>query len=293
MSKNLVWIPVLLAGLAGWVWWGWRIEPENGQIAVLMKKTGKNLPADAILAPGPEYKGIQKDVLPEGRYFRNPWTWEWKYFRAMDIPAGKFGVLVRKFGTNLAAGEIVAKDDGCKGIVPGVLGTGRHRINPYAYDVKLYDDITIKPGHVGVVTHLVGSDIFDGTAAGGFLVKDGMKGVTAQILKEGTHRLNPFIYSVTLVNVQSQRFELSGADAISFLTLDGFTVQAEARSSSTSNSTRWRSSRTKSATWTTSSRRSSCLPRAGSPASRAARSARPSSSSANRGRRSRTRSSST
>ena len=227
MSKNLVWIIALLAVLACWVWWGWRIEPENGQIAVLMKKTGTNLPADVILAPGPEYKGIQKDVLPEGRYFRNPWTWEWHYFRAMDIPAGKFGVLVRKFGKDLVAGEIIAKDDGCKGIVPGVLGTGRHRINPYAYDVKLYDDITIKPGHVGVVTRLIGSDIFDGTAADGFLVKDGMKGVTAEILKEGTHRLNPFIYSVTIVNVQSQRFELSGADAISFLTLDGFTVQAE------------------------------------------------------------------
>ena len=228
MGKNLLWIPAAAILLSCWIWWGWRIEPENGQIAVLMKKTGDNLPADAILAPGPEYKGIQGDVLPEGRYFRNPWTWDWQYFRAMDIPAGKFGVLVRKFGRDLPAGEIIAKDDSCKGIVPGVLGTGRHRINPYAYDVKLYNDITIKPGHVGVVTRLIGSDIFDGgDAADGFLVKDGMKGVTSRILKEGTHRLNPFIYSVTIVNVQSQRFEMSGADAISFLTLDGFTVQAE------------------------------------------------------------------
>ena len=99
-------IPAALVVFAAWIWWGWRIEPENGQIAVLMKKTGKDLPPEAILSPGPEYKGIQADVLPEGRYFRNPWTWEWKYFRAMDIPAGKFGVLVRKFGKDLPAGEI-------------------------------------------------------------------------------------------------------------------------------------------------------------------------------------------
>ena len=232
MSGKAITLPALgVLILAGWFWWGWRIEPGNGQIAVLMKKTGRNLPAEAILAPGPEYKGIQRDVLPEGRYFRNPWTWEWRYFRAMDIPAGKFGVLVRKFGKDLPAGEIIARDESEKGIVRDVLGTGRHRINPYAYDVKLYDDIVIKPGHVGVVTQLTGEDILDAeppTDAGtGFLVGKGAKGVRMEILKEGAHRLNPFIYSVSIVNVQSQRFELSGADAISFLTLDGFTVQAE------------------------------------------------------------------
>ena len=225
-------VAALAAVLAGWIWWGWRIEPENGQIAVLVKKTGENLPPEAIIAPGPQYKGVQAEVLPEGRYFRNPWTWEWRYFRAMDIPAGKFGVLVRKFGRDLPAGEIIARDENCKGIVRDVLGTGRHRINPYAYDVKLYDDITVKPGHVGVVTRLTGVDILSSDpasqpSASAFLVGPGMKGVTGDILKEGTHRLNPFLFSVTIVNVQSQRFELSGDDAITFLTQDGFTVRAE------------------------------------------------------------------
>lgn len=222
----------MLAICFAWVWYGWRIEPENGQIAVLIKKTGKNLPNDAIIAPSIDYKGIQGEVLPEGRYFRNPYTWEWKYFKAMDIPAGKFGVLVRKSGKDLPAGEIIARDESYKGIVREVLGTGRHRINPFAYDIKLYDDITVKPGHIGVVTRLTGRDILgdggkDEKLGTGFIVGEGAKGVSGEILKEGTHRLNPFLYSVTIVNVQSQRFELSGADAISFLTLDGFTVQAE------------------------------------------------------------------
>ena len=221
------------AMLSLWVWYGWRIEPGNGQIAILLKKTGKNLPPEAILAPGPEYKGIQVDVLPEGRYFRNPWTWEWRFAKTVDIPAGKFGVLVRKFGRDLPEGEIIARDESAKGIVRDVLGTGKHRINPFAYEVKLYDDITIKPGHVGVVTELTGDDIIapggakDPSTGTGFLVKPGAKGVSSRILKEGTHRLNPFVYSVSIVNIQSQRFELSGADAISFLTLDGFTVNAE------------------------------------------------------------------
>ena len=223
---------VALCALPLWVWYGWRIEPANGQIAVLIKKTGRDLPPDAILAPGPEYKGVQEDVLPEGRYFRNPWTWEWRYADMVDIPAGRFGVLVRKFGKDLPEGEILARD-GTRGILRDVLGTGKHRINPYAYEVKLYDDITVKPGHVGVVTVLTGDDILapggarDPATGSGFLVKDGAKGVSPRILKEGTHRLNPFVHSVSIVNIQSQRFELSGADAISFLTLDGFTVNAE------------------------------------------------------------------
>ncbi len=228
------WVLAALAlALAGgaWVWYGWRIEPSNGEIAVLMKKTGKNLPPEAILALGPDYKGIQLEVLPEGRFFRNPWTWDWSYEKVLDIPAGKFGVLVRKFGKDLPAGQILAPSDDSKGIVREVLGTGRHRINPYAYDVKLCDDIVIKPGHVGVVTALTGADILGGPAPEevekGFLVKEGSKGVLPTVLKEGTHRLNPFVYSVSIVNIQSQRFELSGPDAITFLTLDGFSVTAE------------------------------------------------------------------
>lgn len=226
----------MLAGLGAlvlglWIWFGWRIEPQAGEFAVLMSKTGKNLPPDCIIAPGADYKGVQAEVLPEGRYFRNPLVWNWEICKATDIPAGKFGVLIRKDGHPLAPGEIIARDETTKGIVREVLGTGRHRINPYLYDVKLYDDIRIRPGYVGVVTALVGGDVLQGVAPEteerGFLVGEGAKGVRREVLKEGTHRLNPFLYSVTLVNTQSQRFELTGNDAITFLTLDGFMVTAE------------------------------------------------------------------
>ncbi|MDD4101271.1 MAG: SPFH domain-containing protein [Kiritimatiellae bacterium] len=222
---------VLLLGPV-WIWFWWRIEPGNGKIAVMIKKTGKNLPVDSIIADTPEYKGIQLDVLPEGRFFRNPYTWDRKIIKATDVPAGKFGVLVRKFGKNLPGGKIIAPDEHHKGIVREVLGTGKHRINPYAYDVHLFEDIKIAPGHVGVVTLLEGADILSGAskvagAEKGFLAAPGAKGVQAEILKEGTHRLNPFIYAISIINIQSQRFEFSGDDSIMFLTLDGFTVTVE------------------------------------------------------------------
>lgn len=223
---------LVLVLLPLWIWFWWRIEPGNGEIAVLTKKTGKNLPVDRILADSLEYKGVQLAVLPEGRFFRNPYTWSWAITKATDIPAGKFGVLVRRFGKDLPGGQIIAPDETYKGIVREVLGTGKHRLNPYAYEVKLFEDIKIAPGHVGVVTSLCGDDILTKGAAApaddkGFLAAKGSKGVQREVLKEGTHRLNPFLYAVSIVNIQSQRFELSGNDAIMFLTLDGFPVTVE------------------------------------------------------------------
>ncbi|MBE6369344.1 MAG: hypothetical protein E7056_04190 [Lentisphaerae bacterium] len=214
------------------IWCFCRIEPGNGEIAVLIKKTGKTLPENQIVATSPEYKGIQLDVLGEGRYFRNPYVWEWQIKKVTDIPAGKFGVLVRKFGKNLPEGEILAVDENSKGIVREVLGTGRHRINPYAYEVKLCDDIVIMPGNVGVVANLCGKDIFSGTPNDlknhqGFIVSADRKGVQQKVLKEGTHRINPYIQSVAIVNIQSQRYEFSGKDAIGFITLDGFHITLE------------------------------------------------------------------
>lgn len=214
-----------------WWWYWWRIEPEAGQLAVLVHKTGKDLPPGEIIAPDASYKGIQKEVLPEGRYFRNPYSWDWRIFPVTDIPAGKFGVLVRKYGKDLPDGQIIAPDAESRGIVNEVLGTGKHRINPYAFDIKIYDDIRIDPGHAGVVTQQVGDDIISGRLSDGasntFLVSAGMKGVQSDVLKEGTHRINPFVQSVSVVNVQSQRYEFSGDDSIVFLTQDGFSITVQ------------------------------------------------------------------
>lgn len=217
---------------AGFIWYGCRIEPSDGQIAILTRKTGENLPPGEIIAPDSKFKGIQLETLGEGRYFRNPYTWAWKVVDIVDIPAGKFGVLVRKFGKDLPEGQILAPGNDYKGVVKEVLGTGKHRINPFAYEIRIYDDIKIMPGNVGVVGALCGSDIFSGTPndfkySDGFLVKPGVKGVQAEVLKEGTHRINPFIQSVTIVNIQSQRHEFSGVDAINFFTIDGFSVSME------------------------------------------------------------------
>lgn len=229
----LAWPLAILAAvlfLPIWFWFFCRIEPGPGEIAILIRKTGTDLPSGQILALEPGQKGIQPDVLAEGRWFKNPYTWGWEISRITDIPAGKLGVQARLFGEDLPDGRILASE-GHKGIVAQVLGPGKHRINPYAYSVQLFDAITIRPGFGGVTTALTGLDVLNGavpeTDRNTFLVKEGMKGVQSGILDAGTYYLNPYMVVVTEVNLQSQRFELSGDDAISFLTLDGFTVNVE------------------------------------------------------------------
>ena len=61
-----------------WFWFFCRIEPGPGEIAILIRKTGKDLPSGQILALEEGQKGIQLDVLAEGRYFRNPYHWGWQ-----------------------------------------------------------------------------------------------------------------------------------------------------------------------------------------------------------------------
>jgi len=83
---------------------------------------------------------------------------------------------------------------------------------------------------VGVVTSLTGDDVLSGITSNkpnGFLVGSAMKGVLQTVLDSGTYYLNPYLVSVAEVNLQSQRFEMSGLDAINFLTMDGFSVMVE------------------------------------------------------------------
>ncbi len=220
----LVFIPLF-------IWFGCRIEPKAGEIAVLIKKTGEDLPSGQILALKPEQKGIQLDVLAEGRTFRNPYAWAWSYWPITDIPAGKLGVKTRLYGDDLPSGEIIAHEN-TKGIVAEVLTPGRYRINPYAFNVKMSDAVNIHPGCVGVKVSLVGRDILNdknipAEQRNTFLVADGMKGAQEDVLNPGTYYLNPFMYDVVEVNLQSQRFAVSGDGAINFLTMDGFTVVVE------------------------------------------------------------------
>ena len=106
------------------LWFGYfmcRIEVPARHMAVLIKRTGEDIENHQEIAPGPKYKGVQPKVLAEGRHFYNPYSWDWVVVPQIEVPQGKLGVQIRLYGEDLGYGEVLARDDTFKGIVPEVL----------------------------------------------------------------------------------------------------------------------------------------------------------------------------
>ena len=212
-----------------------RISVPSRHIAVLVKKTGKNLSNDQEMAPGPEYKGLQAEVLGEGRHYRNPWNWDWEVVPQVEIPEDKLGVRVRLYGDDLGYGELIAWQDQQKGIVPDVLRPGRHALNAwvvgdsrrvnenYAEYIELHDPIVIPAGYKGVKTKVTGPMPEDPNV---LLVPAGFRGVQEQseTLNPGTYYFNPYVWRVDLVDCRSKRFDLNTGGEMGFPSKDGFWV---------------------------------------------------------------------
>src|SRR5689334_12350839 len=87
-----------LLAYSAFEWFFCRVEPSNDRVVVVIAKTGKDLPPDRIIAQEGE-KGIQLEVLKPGtRQFLNPLFYEWEEHPIADVPQGKVGIRVRKFG---------------------------------------------------------------------------------------------------------------------------------------------------------------------------------------------------
>ena len=97
----------VIVGL-GAFWYAWksfRIDVPAYNVAVLNRKTGLDITNQDEIAPAPAedgdlagqfYKGVQPDLLPPGRYFYNPWSWEWEVIPMKEVETGTWAVLIRK-----------------------------------------------------------------------------------------------------------------------------------------------------------------------------------------------------
>ncbi len=214
------------------------IDVPVKHMAVLIKKTGHDLKNGDEIAPDESFKGVQIGVLTEGRYVfqYDPYNWSWEVIPQLEIPNGKVGVRVRLYGDDLPPGELLAKLETQKGIVPGVLQPGRHAVNPYLYKVEVHDPVTVPAGYKGVKTNLTvpiptqaedyWNDADDETHRK-LLVKPGFRGVEKETLDPGTYPLNPFEVAVNLVDCRNQRFNLSESKDLGFPSKDGFWVSLD------------------------------------------------------------------
>lgn len=203
------------------------VEVPTGSQAVLIRKTGMDLAPDQEIAPPTDgkgyYKGVQSHVLTEGRYFYNPFYWDWEILPQFEIPKDKIGIKINLVGDDLAPGQVIA-EAGTKGIQSQVLMPGRYPYNPYAEQIELHDPVNVPAGYRGVVTLLAGKSPKDPNVV---LVGEGERGVQSTTLPPGTYYLNPFERRVSLVDCRSQRFNLGEEGAMDFLSADGFSVMID------------------------------------------------------------------
>ncbi len=195
-----------VVGLAWLVWeWGFcRFYVEPDEMAVITAKmVGEELPEGQILAKKGQ-RGIQEEVLGEGRHFLNPWLYDWEIRPVVTIPPGKVGIVTSKVGEELPEGEFLA-GKGQKGIWREVLGPGKYRMNPAGYQIDVVDAISIPIGYDGVVTSLSGAQ----TPPSEFAEK-GEKGVRSDVLQPGLYFVNPREYKVDVLEIGVNQVSLIG-----------------------------------------------------------------------------------
>ena len=232
----------LLVIYGGYFWLVRRYVVESDEVLVLLRKNGdRTIPGDQVIIPakanfpgGPEAweeayddaNGILEEVLLTGTYFAfSPFDYERETHKIIEVEPGKVGVVIRKFGAPLPPGQVLA-GPGQRGPLPGFRQPGKYPefSNPYAYEVKMVDPVSIDAGHRGVVTLMTGKPPANPNE---YLVGPGEQGTQSVPEPEGFRYVNPYEQRITPISVKSQRFEMAGADAIKFPSSDSFDIKME------------------------------------------------------------------
>lgn len=222
-----------------------RIDVPAKHFAVLTRKTGVDLTNDQEISPDTTikaavHKGLQRELLPEGRYFFNCYHWHWEIYPMVEIPADSMGVRIRLYGEDLPPGDFMSTSDKHKGIIKEVLKPGRYAINAIVIDkttkepigrprsksdfieiIELWEPKVIPAGYKGIVTDLAGPMPDDPNK---LLVEVNHRGPQEATLDEGTYYLNPYTIRINSIDTRSLRFDLSQGGDMMFPSKDGFPI---------------------------------------------------------------------
>jgi len=134
-----------------------QIVIKGGEVGLVIAKSGKVLAHGEFLA-GPGEQGIQRDMLLPGTYKLNPYAFDVKIMKMIEIDPGYVGVVTARSGKP-AQGALLA-DPGERGVQKAVLPPGLYPINPEAYSVERveigYNQITM--AHAGPMFNITGGD---------------------------------------------------------------------------------------------------------------------------------------
>jgi len=251
------WRRLLTVAVAGalvyglYVWDVKRVVVPADHVLILMKKDGtRSLPDHQVVIPRPpdankdpaayaewdktygDANGICEQVLPEGTYFGfSPFDYEREVVSVAKVgalvPNGKVGVVIKKFGKPLPPGQVIADPAlDQRGPLAKLLPPGRYNeyANPHAYQIKLFDPVVVGPGEQGVVTRMAGPLARDPNE---YLVEPGEQGTQKTPEDPGFLYVNLFEKRVTPVDMRSQKFEMTGNEAITFPSSDSFTIRMQ------------------------------------------------------------------
>ena len=205
---------IVLIIVGFWLMWQWgfcRFYIEPNEMAIITAKDGDPLPPGQILARKGQ-KGVQEDVLGEGRHFLNPIMYERAILPVTVILPGKVGVITSKVGKELPEGEFLA-ETGQKGIWRHVIGPGKYRLNPFGCTIDILDAISIPVGYVGVVTSLSGEQ-----ASEGHFATTKQKGILADVLQPGLYYVNPREFKVDVLEIGVNQVSLLGKGGAAVIT---------------------------------------------------------------------------
>ncbi len=174
------------------------LNVESGMVGVLTRKIGEPAPEGQILVPlDSPYRGIIKEILEPGIRYVHPKIYSWEVVEALNIPAGKVGILTRKIGDPAPSGDIlVSFNSNYRGIIKEILEPGLRYLHPKMYSWDVVDAIVIPAGSVGVLTRKVGKT----PPAGTILVEraSDYQGIIRDVVEPGIHYLNSYEFQVEI-----------------------------------------------------------------------------------------------
>src|SRR5690349_2752103 len=78
------------------------INVPTGHAAILIRKIGYDLKNNEEIAPTAAHRGVQRDMLGEGRHWPvNPYVWDWEIVPLEEVGEHELGVRVRLVGEDL------------------------------------------------------------------------------------------------------------------------------------------------------------------------------------------------
>ena len=218
-------VGVMLLGLVGyevfeWTCCYWYVDKGH---SLLLTYKGPPLPvwgltldaapegqlAEVDESGRPRQKGILAEMVGPGRHFYLPYFWECEKVPDVVIEPGSVAIVISRVGKKQAAGQFLVDGDigqtDYRGTMRKLLGPGRYRINPKAYEVTVIKGeevattdgqekrsgwVLIKPGYVGVVTNLTDNPL---TKA--------VTGIQDNVLPAGLYPINKEEQQVDVVKI--------------------------------------------------------------------------------------------